>query len=97
MGRAGLERLTGPGQSGTARNARAAASDVMASPRCKSCKAPLPKRGARCRICGWAVDYDPKTSRRERELVFGIGLMVVSIVAGIVAFAVAIAYIKPLL
>jgi hypothetical protein len=30
-------------------------------------------------------------------LVFGIGLMVVSIVVGIAAFVIAIAYIKPLL
>lgn len=75
----------------------AVAVEWMASPKCKSCRAPLPKRGARCRVCGWAVDYDPKTSRRERELVFGIGLMVVSIVVGIAAFAIAIAYIKPLL
>jgi len=69
----------------------------MANPRCKSCKAPLSRRGARCRFCGWAVDYDPWTSRRERKLVLGVGLMVASIVLGIAAFVITIAYVRPLL
>jgi predicted amidophosphoribosyltransferase len=63
---------------------------------CESCKAPLSKRGARCRVCGWAADYDPKTSRREREMVLGVSLVMVGIVLAI-ALAIAIAYVKPML
>lgn len=63
--------------------------------KCRSCKALLPKRGARCRNCGWASDYGNWTDRRERELLLGIGLMVL---AGCMALgvAIAIAYIKSL-
>ena len=55
----------------------------MARFTCKSCKAPLPQRSARCRICGWAQDYDPKSSWRERELVMGVSLVLVGIVLAI--------------
>jgi ribosomal protein L40E len=61
---------------------------------CRSCQAPLPKRGSRCRICGWAVDYDPKTGRQEREAVLGISLLVLGIVLAI-ALAIAYTYLKP--
>jgi len=61
---------------------------------CKSCEAPLPKRGARCRTCGWAVDYDTKTTRQEREVILGISLMVVLVLA-IVVFSIGIVYVQP--
>lgn len=54
---------------------------------CLSCKAPLPKLGARCSICGWAVDYSPETSRREREVIFGITFIAIGIFL-LIAFAV---------
>jgi hypothetical protein len=45
---------------------------------CRSCKGPLPGRGARCRNCGWASKYDARTGsgRQSRELRVGVGLMV---------------------
>jgi predicted nucleic acid-binding Zn ribbon protein len=69
----------------------------MGSSTCQSCKAPLPTRRARCRVCGWALDYDPKTSRREREVILGIGIMVVCIVFFAIAIAIAVGYVRPLL
>ena len=72
---------------------RAAAIDIVKSPTCRSCSAPLPRRDARCPVCGWAVDYDPERSRRERELVLGVSLTVVSIILAI-AIAITFAYIK---
>jgi len=71
-----------------------AAVEMGARYRCRSCKAPLPNRGARCRLCGWAADYDPRTTRQERDLVLGISFIVVAIVLAI-AIAVTIAYVKP--
>jgi hypothetical protein len=45
-------------------------------------------------LCGWAADYDPRTTRQERDLVLGISFIVVAIVLAI-AIAVTIAYVKP--
>jgi len=61
---------------------------------CKACSAPLPKRGARCRACGWATVYDPGS--RRREIAVGVSLVVVGVVLAI-AFAIAISYVRPLL
>lgn len=61
---------------------------------CKACHAPLPQRGARCRVCGRAAVYDPKTERQERELVLGITLTVAAIVFAIF-LAVAIMHVRP--
>lgn len=58
---------------------------------CRSCKALLPRRGARCRNCGWASDYGTGTNRREREVLVGVGLMVVGLSMALAA-AVAVAY-----
>jgi hypothetical protein len=57
----------------------------MASFRCASCNASLRQRRARCRGCGWAVDYEPEASRRRRraEVLLGVSLMVVCIVLAI--------------
>jgi len=86
-----------PGGIRATRAVLAGCRNEMAKPKCAFCKAPLPKRRARCRACGWAVEYDPETSRRERDLVLGVSLTVVGIVLGIAAFAIALLYVKPLL
>lgn len=65
----------------------------MASFTCKSCEAPLPQRSARCRNCGWASDYDPRTTWRERELVMGVSLILMGIVFAI-GIASLIAYVQ---
>jgi ribosomal protein L40E len=62
---------------------------------CRSCEAPLPERGARCRVCGWAVDYDPKTTRQERDVILGISLMVVGLVLAIIVLSLGIVYLTP--
>ena len=61
---------------------------------CKVCSATLRKRGARCRACGWASVYDPRS--RRREVAVGVGLVVVGVVLAI-AFAIAFNYVGPLL
>jgi len=60
---------------------------------CRFCKAPLHKRGARCRHCGWAADYGTGTNRREREVLVGVGLMVVGLAMAL-AMAVVVAYLS---
>jgi len=45
---------------------------------CLHCKARLQSRGARCRECGWARNYEPVT--RRREVVLGVSMIVVSVV-----------------
>jgi len=55
---------------------------------CRSCRALLPRRGARCHSCGWASDYGTGMSnRREREVLVGVGLMIVGLS---MAFAIAV-------
>lgn len=63
----------------------------MARLTCRSCKALLPRRGARCRTCGWASSYGSWIShQRERETLLGIGLMLLGLsVAAAVSLAVA--------
>jgi hypothetical protein len=60
---------------------------------CSSCKALLPRRGARCRNCGWAADYGTGFNRRDREVLVGVGLMVVGLSMALAI--VAIAYLGP--
>ena len=68
---------------------------VVARSTCRSCKALLPKRGARCRSCGWASDYG--TNRQERELRLGIGLLVLAVcMALVVSIVLAYALREPL-
>lgn len=57
---------------------------------CRHCEGVLPKRGARCRTCGWAADYDHGTGirRLERERLLGVGFIAVALAIG---FALAIA------
>ena len=65
----------------------------MARSTCGSCKAPLRKRGARCGVCGWADEYDPWTKRQERERFLGVLVAIILVVA----FAIVIAFARPLL
>ena len=67
----------------------------MARLTCRSCKAPLRKRGARCRNCGWASNYDMGNNRRERELLIGVGLMALGVSMAL-AIAFAVAYMQSL-
>jgi hypothetical protein len=48
---------------------------------CRHCDGVLPKRGARCRSCGWADDYDLGTGIRglERERLIGIGFIAIAL------------------
>lgn len=62
---------------------------------CRACRAPLPKRGARCRGCGWAADYDPRYTRQQRELVLGIGLVLVAILL-LIGITLAYVYVNPI-
>jgi len=57
---------------------------------CRHCQGVLAKRGARCRACGWADNYDGGTGirRLERERLLGVGFIAVALA---VAFALAIA------
>jgi DNA-directed RNA polymerase subunit RPC12/RpoP len=55
---------------------------------CLHCKARLQNRGARCRECGWARIYEPVT--RRREVVLGVGMVVVSAVMAIVFTAIVV-------
>jgi hypothetical protein len=61
--------------------------------KCRSCKATLPKRRARCRNCGWAADYGSGDDRRERKLLVGIGLMAVGLSMAL-ALAIAVPYLR---
>ena len=60
---------------------------------CLHCKARLQTRGARCRSCGWASNYDPWT--RHRELVQGLSVVAVSVVMAISFIAIFMAFIRP--
>ena len=72
---------------------RVAAIEWVAMLTCRSCKAPLTRRNTRCRACGWAVEYNPETSWRERQVVLGISLVVVGIALA-VAFVLAFVHVK---
>lgn len=65
----------------------------MAKYTCAGCRRPLPRRDARCRACGWAIDYDSASTRRARVTTLGVGLLVALIVAS--AFAIAYIELQP--
>jgi hypothetical protein len=58
---------------------------------CRSCKAVLPRRGARCRACGWAANYGNDFNPRERQVLVGFGLMMVGLAMALMV-TIAIAY-----
>jgi predicted nucleic acid-binding Zn ribbon protein len=58
----------------------------MGSLTCVYCKAALPRPGARCRKCGWAQDYNPQSSQRNRKVVLLLTLALVAVATGFVAF-----------
>ncbi len=58
----------------------------MASLTCVHCKATLPRPGARCRTCGWAQDYNPEGSRRNREVVLLVTLALIAVATGFLVF-----------
>jgi ribosomal protein L40E len=60
---------------------------------CLHCNARLQSRGARCRECGWARNYEPWT--RRREMVQGVSIVVVSVVMAIGFTAVVVEFILP--
>ena len=67
----------------------------MAKLTCASCRAPLPKPGARCRNCGWATNYDLESSWRQREVIWGVCLVVTGLTLAI-GVALAVAYLGTL-
>lgn len=67
----------------------------MARLTCASCRAPLPQRGARCRNCGWAANYDLESGWRQREALWGVCLVVTGLSLAI-GVAVAVAYLRTL-
>ena len=60
---------------------------------CLHCNARLQSRGARCRECGWASNYDPWT--QHREVVQGVSMVVVSVVMAIAFTAIVVEFIRP--
>ena len=52
---------------------------------CASCKAALPKPGARCRACGFAFDYNPALTRREHQMALAVGLALIAVAIAIAA------------
>jgi ribosomal protein L40E len=66
--------------------------EAVATFRCRQCKASLPSRDARCRACGFATDYNPAITRRERRLLLGVGLLCGGFFLAI-AVALAVAYV----
>ena len=63
---------------------------MVATFRCRQCNALLPERRARCEICGYALDYNPAITRRER--VMGFSMLGIAIAIAI-AFSYAAAFI----
>ena len=72
---------------------RLSAVEMRARYRCKACSAPLPKRDARCRACGFATAYDSRS--RQQEITLGVSLVIVGVVLAI-ALAIAFTYVRPL-
>ena len=60
---------------------------------CLYCKAPLESRGARCRVCGWASTYGPRT--RRQELVRGVSIVVVTLVMAVAFTAFVVEMVRP--
>jgi hypothetical protein len=60
---------------------------------CLHCNARLQSRGARCRECGWASNYDPWTA--HREVVQGVSIVVVSVVLLIAFTTIVVEFIRP--
>ena len=58
----------------------------MTSLLCVHCKAALPHPRARCGACGWAQDYNPEGSQRNREVVLLLTLGLVAVATGFVVF-----------
>jgi hypothetical protein len=53
---------------------------------CGQCKATLSRPDARCRNCGWARDYRPGDTRRERVLALRLGLGALALITALVIF-----------
>ena len=60
---------------------------------CLHCKARLQSRGARCRECGWARNYQPWT--RHRQVVQGVSIVMVAVVLLIAFTAIVVEFIRP--
>jgi len=58
----------------------------MSNLTCVYCKATLPRRGARCRKCGWTQDHNPESSQRPRDVVLLLALALVAAAAGFLVF-----------
>ena len=64
---------------------------------CRHCESVLPKRGARCRTCGWAADYGDGSGikRLERERLLGVGFIAVALAVAL-ALAVTMGWLRAL-
>lgn len=60
---------------------------------CASCKAPLARKGARCRTCGWAANYRPEVTSQERRAL-AVCVLLVSVIAT-AGVAIAVRYLHP--